>query len=543
MINKINKLLAVFFVICGFVSATVSCTDRWDDHYAPSTQSASQASLWTSIARNDQLSNFARVVQACGYDRVLGSDQTFTVFAPTNTSLTGAEADTLIASYNQQVRKGVPTVENTVVRRFLLNHIAQYRYPVSSLTDQTISLMNSKYVHITSDKLGDRNFMSKNSLCANGLLFTLDGKMDYVPNIFESLTIESGLDSVYNFLNSHSVYEFDESQSVPGEIIDGVTHYLDSVTVFHNNLLARYGLINSEDSSYIMVAPVNGLWDSLLTAYTPYFNYANRVENRDSMVYTNTRLAILSGAFFNRTDNSDAALQDSAVSTQAYSKLIRETLGIEENYYVFPHPYAEGGVFDGTTTMACSNGYLLKATKQNKPDTLTFMQTVKVEAEYNVDTLDKAIEPVGTILVASNNPFYSEVSGNAFIAAQPVNPDAKVAVGIRVPRLLSNMKYDIYAAFAPPTAADIRATEEASKTMRVVCRVCQTDQEGQMSSPPFRNAKTVDCSKVEEIKLVSKVKINTCGWDLNTPNVRFEIQSNTAGATLRIDYIKFVPVE
>ena len=80
---------------------------------------------------------------------------------------------------------------------------------------------------------------TKNVLCDNGLLFTISGKLDYVPNVLECLDMTEDLDSVYQFINSHSTYEFDETQSVPGEIIDGLTHYLDSVTVFSNDLLTR----------------------------------------------------------------------------------------------------------------------------------------------------------------------------------------------------------------------------------------------------------------------------------------------------------------
>ena len=207
------------------------------------------------ISSVSELSNFASVAEACGYDRILDGSQTYTVFAPTNLALSEAEARQLIAEYRQQEAQGVRSNENTVVRRFLQNHIALYRHPVSSLTDKTIKMMNDKYAALTPE----------------GLLMSED------------------LDSVYQFINSHSTYEFDETQSVAGEIIDGLTHYLDSVTVFSNDLLTKYGLINSEDSAYWMVAPVNSEWNRLVDEYQPYFNYPNNTAGRDSMVYTNTR--------------------------------------------------------------------------------------------------------------------------------------------------------------------------------------------------------------------------------------------------------------
>ena len=544
-----TKMKHIFFSLacwtcCGLITlALTACSDDWDQHFEPA--ASVEGTLWHAISANQELSNFARVAQACGYDRILDGSQTFTVFAPTNAAFTVAEADALIASYNQQQAEGVRTSDNTVVRRFMQNHIAQYRFPVSSLTDCTISLMNDKYATLTSSQLNGNTLSTKNAHCDNGLLFTLDKKLDYVPNVLECLDIEDGLDSVYHFLSSHNVYEFNESQSVPGEIIDGVTHYLDSVTVLTNDLLSQYGLINSEDSTYWMVAPSNAEWNRLVEEYTPYFNYANNVERRDSMSYTNTRLAIIGGGFFSRTKNPDVAFRDSAVSTQAVSAQLRKMQGITDSYYVYQRPFDQGGVFEGTIDIPCSNGHMLKAETFHISKYETFMQTISVEAENNLyqDTLINAVSPMAITQVMSNNEFYDQVSGGAYVEVIPTNPSARVAVGFKMPNLLSGVKYDIYAVFAPATAADPLAVEEASKPFRVLSRIRQANQDGVMSEPPFRYARSVDGTKVDEVLLQSGVRLTTCSWGLNNPTVRLEMQSNTDGATLRIDRVIFRPVE
>lgn len=543
------KMKHIYFsLVCwacsGLVTlALTACSDDWDQHFEPA--ASVEGTLWHAISSNQELSNFARVAQACGYDRILDGSQTFTVFVPTNAAFTVAEADALIASYNQQQAEGVRTNDNTVVRRFIQNHIAQYRFPVSSLTDRTISLMNDKYATLTSSQLNGNTLSTKNAHCDNGLLFTLDKKLDYVPNVLECLDIEEGLDSVYHFLSSHNVYEFNESQSVPGEIIDGVTHYLDSVTVLTNDLLSQYGLINSEDSTYWMVAPTNAEWNRLVEEYTPYFNYANNVERRDSMSYTNTRLAIIGGGFFSRTKNPDVAFRDSAVSTQAVSAQLRKAQGITDSYYVYHRPFDQGGVFEGTIDIPCSNGHMLKAESFHISKYETFMQTITVEAENNLyqDTLINAVSPMAITQVMSNNEFYDQVSGGAYVEVIPTNPSARVAVGFKVPNLLSGVKYDIYAVFAPATAADPLAVEEASKPFRVLSRIRQANQDGVVSEPPFRYARSVDGTKVDEVLLQSGVRLTTCSWGLNNPTVRLEMQSNTDGATLRIDRVIFRPVE
>lgn len=543
-----NKTIYIIMaVVClGFAS----CADDWDDHYNPST--ASGGTLWQAIEQADNLKNFASVVKACGYDVILNGSQTYSVFAPVDASFSKEEADQLIAQYQEQKSAGVRANENTVVRQFLQNHIALYKYPISSLTADTITMMNDKYAPLTASTLSDRRLLTKNELASNGLLFTIDEKLSYFPNVFEYLGHDAELDSVYQFLNSHSVYEFDEARSVPGEIVDGLTTYLDSVSVLRNDLLNQLGLINSEDSTYWMVAPTNEEWSRLLTEYEPYFNYANNVAKRDSMVYTQTRAAILGGTFFSRTNNPETAFADSALSTQAKSSLMRQLLGETEAYYLFKKPFDEGGVFNGTEDIVCSNGHVRKAHHLNISKFNTFLQTIKVEAEDVLyqDTLIDAVDPLIVHQVTSDNPFYGQVSGNAFVEVAPINPTAKVTVGFKIPNLLSNVPYNIYAVFVPSTAADTLDVEDTRKPNIVLSNIRKIDQNGVSSNQRFRGTKKNNPAVVDTVEMATNVKLVTCSMGLSEPQVKFEIQSNvqsnqtaTNSTTLRLDCIIFKPTE
>ena len=126
MITKnIKHFLFAGLVGCGFAAALTACTDTWDEHYDGSIAGVYEGSLWESLKGNPELSNFASVVQACGYDKSLASSQVFTVFAPTNESFAKEEADARIAEYNQQKGK-VSDEDNTVIKEFVQNHIALY---------------------------------------------------------------------------------------------------------------------------------------------------------------------------------------------------------------------------------------------------------------------------------------------------------------------------------------------------------------------------------------------------------------------------------
>ena len=102
MITKINRLIQTGLMGCAFIAAFTACTDTWDDHYEAPATGVNDGSLWQAIKANPDLSNFASVIEACGYDKALASSQVFTVFAPTNASLSADEAAELIRQYNNE---------------------------------------------------------------------------------------------------------------------------------------------------------------------------------------------------------------------------------------------------------------------------------------------------------------------------------------------------------------------------------------------------------------------------------------------------------
>ncbi|MBR1932260.1 MAG: fasciclin domain-containing protein [Prevotella sp.] len=543
-------MAALFTIHCSlFISAMLaSCADDWNDHYDATTTSS--GTLWQAISSQQELSRFASVVKACGYDIVLDGSQTFSVFAPTNEALSQAEADSLIAEFQRQQAAGIRSDNNTVVRQFLQNHIALYKHPVSSLTNDSIAMMNSKYEVLTGQLIGNRQLRSSNALYNNGLLFTIDRKLDYFPNVFEYLGHDHELDSVYQFFNRYSVYQFNDAKSVPGEIIDGLTHYLDSVSEFYNVLFEEYGLINSEDSTYWLIAPTNSEWNRLVAQYEPYFNYPNNVAKRDSLVYTNTRMAIMGGTFFSRTLNPDVAFADSAVSTMAPSALVRSLLNSDYAYYTYYKPFAEGGVFYGTDDIVCSNGHVRKASHFNVSMYDTFLQTVKVEAEsiQAQDTIIDAVDPLIVREVTSDNPFYGKVSGNTFVEVAPDPATAQVTVSYKINGLLSEVPYDIYAVFAPATAYDPMATDEASKPNIVRSILTYKDQNGRDAQRRFNQNKRNDPAVVDTVQLASGVTFPTCSYGLSEAQVKLRImsvvsssQTATNSLTLRLDCIIVKP--
>ena len=91
----------LYKTVLGLAMATLTltgCSDEWDDHYSTSTKEVQGGTLWDAIRQDPNLSNFASVATACGYDKALASTQVFTVFAPTNDVFSSSDAEPLVGS-------------------------------------------------------------------------------------------------------------------------------------------------------------------------------------------------------------------------------------------------------------------------------------------------------------------------------------------------------------------------------------------------------------------------------------------------------------
>ena len=197
----LKKAAMAAMVLCTAAPLILTgCTDTWDDHYNGTISGAKSGTLWKAIKdNNEQLSNFASVLEATGYDKKLDGSQVLTVFAPTNDYFTEAQAKALIAEYNQQ-RASVRDEDNSVLNEFVKNHLALYIYTTAEKRDEdSVRLINGKYAVLNDGGVDNLSFVAKNELYENGMLYIVNGVRDYLPNIFEYLRKDSDLDSVRNF--------------------------------------------------------------------------------------------------------------------------------------------------------------------------------------------------------------------------------------------------------------------------------------------------------------------------------------------------------
>lgn len=570
----------IYSKVIGLAVAALTlaaCSDTWDDHYDKKGEGTNDATLWQAITQNSNLSNFAKVVQGCGFDKSLNSSQIFTVFAPTNEQFSSQEADELIAGYNAEKGK-VNDEDNTVFKEFIQNHIAMYNHSVSPTSNDSLVLMNGKKTLLTANTFGSNQILTSNQHYSNGVLFTIQGKAKYFPTVFEYLRKDADLDSIASFFYNTRFYrkEFMPERSVAGGLENGKTVYLDSVFVQQNDLWDMlWAYTNEEDSTYWQVVPTNQMWKELIEEYESYFNYDKNVPFRDSMAYTLPRLAIVNGTTFSRTMNTDAHLTDSALSTSAAEEYnYRNSYWGNKNlhYYQFggkspqntQKPFLTTGIFTDTEDVVCSNG-LVKKTNNWKINPLnTFYQWIIIEAENgsSVKEVSKAensttheMEPTITGItrrVMNNNRFSGKVWNDAFVEFQQMKTTVNHSVTFNIENVLSNIGYDIYLITAPALANDSNATEAERIPCKMECAIYYHDQNGETQKQNLQSSFTNNPDIVDYILLAEDFKFPTATWGLveAEPQITLELKTKVSSSelrqkkfdrTMRIDCVMLVP--
>lgn len=243
---------------------TTACSD-WDDHYDSNGISGSASeTIWENIKANANLSQFAELIQKAGYEDVINTTQTYTVWAPLN------------GTFNYDSLNALPV--DHLKEYFAKNHVARFNFPATGSINEFVTMMNKKmmpFVGSGSYTFNGVEVVTPNVPSSNGVLHVTNGMASYRANLLESLdSVAYPIDSIAHYFHSYDRKVLDESNSVKGPVVDGRITYLDSVFVESNELIWLHNaLINREDSSYSMIVPTNEAWQKAYAQVKKLYNY------------------------------------------------------------------------------------------------------------------------------------------------------------------------------------------------------------------------------------------------------------------------------
>lgn len=525
---NILKLNSIYILTASLLLSLFAFSCKDDDHYDPDSSIVPDENIMELIKKDPQLTMFASLLEKVDYDKVLASDQVFTVWAPNNDALEGMQLET-----------------NEDILKFVKNHVARFIRNASGDINSKIYMENSKILEFTNDVdgyyLGGEKLIEKNSPAQNGVLHILNGRVNYNYNNWEKLE-EARFDSIRNFLYPLTTMEFDIHNSEQiGYTADGMPMY-DSVFVksnpFWNEVYTsipyiiplyafRGGFYNvsNEDSVYTMILPTNAAWEEAYERIAPYF-VNNNLEGADSIQRYNTQFALVQDLVFRGKIKTDA---DTLKSTRLAE-------------FIQPAYLFEGAVEEQT-----SNGMVYSTDLLKYKSWESWCKPIKIEAEYMPTRIDP-LESTGATIrsFVTNVPEVSNAMYIYAISSGAVNP---VAVEFLIPNTLA-ATYNISVAFVP----DIYQWPNNSKKTKVKFTLSQLNRETKKWNTIATNtdSKNNEVSDTESTKLVAfkdltlpyafvnetdyaiKLKIET---DVTNPR-----ELGTYQNRMSIDYVLFEPV-
>lgn len=302
---KTHKLIIRLFAYAALIVCGTACSDDWDNHYddGAGVDGSATKTLWEQITSRPDLQDFAKICEQTKfytsetnkpgdyYFKDVLNDITLTVFAPVDGSY---DADSVL----QLIEDGNSYVVQT---QFLANHIRRNRMDVVGEGVSDIIALNSKNnaVDMSEKTYNGRKMVDINIPATNGVLHTIEGPIQFLPNLHEYLRQIQGRNALAKMIVLNDSSYFNQYASIEGEPDeDGNIHYIDSVFVTTNQLFyksfkynspsyltsvyfsglgASYGLdkgLAEEDSAYALIIPSDQAYNNWVQRIKGYYRYA-----------------------------------------------------------------------------------------------------------------------------------------------------------------------------------------------------------------------------------------------------------------------------
>lgn len=252
--------LLKIFVCAGLFSVLFSGCKKWDDHNAI-TDAALTKTLYQQIQENAELSRFSELLVKSGYDQVLSSSQSFTVYAPTNAALQNLDATVV----NDSAR----------LRAFVGNHIAlQNYYTTAADTLRRIKMLNGKFLNIQKKTISDATIVRADNRAANGVLQVIDKMLPALSTTWDVLKNAAAIPAAqkaYMLSLFRNVFDATNAVQIGVNPTTGKPVYQPGTDSVQTNLFWRnvYDLRN-DSLQYTLFVLTDAAWNSELNKYRPY---------------------------------------------------------------------------------------------------------------------------------------------------------------------------------------------------------------------------------------------------------------------------------
>jgi hypothetical protein len=411
-----NKYLILLLVGCF----AFSCKDAYDDHYNTGNgATVSDKSLAELITADVNLSTFSELITIAGLTDELSSNQTLTVWAPTNEALATVDLQSI-------------TQEEAAL--IVYNHTTRFNISTTTPDNQPIRMRDNKSFFFSEKAtvFGGAKLLQHDILAKNGILHTLQSQLPYYANLYEYILSNPQTSKLATFISAFQEKIVDETV---GSVTDTVTvdyNRLFDASFLYGTIDLGIGQINQEDLLYTMLVPTNTAWDAAYSWIAPYFKAVGT--DADSLQKQQTSLAILDDLIY-QGEIANPASQSYLVSTSPFY-----TTGFST---VITNP-AE--LFGGAEKIQASNGLIFQTNDLRYNNTETWNKPIWVETDQTRGRVLSVNTTVNTRTVDDNFPLY--ISESRYIYVEGSTTAAQPGVTFDLPQVLSD-EYNIYVEFLP----------------------------------------------------------------------------------------------
>jgi hypothetical protein len=247
-----DRIIAVVTIV--FTLLFSGCNDNWDSYYKIDDENTERTIL-QGIENDAALSKFYEYLKISGYDKLLSSSLSYSVWAQTND---------IISDINPGDTASIS------------NYIG-YCISVGNYydTDQgRIKMLNGKYALLDNiaGTIEDASFSMTPRVYGNGLLYVATENFNPKKNIWEIFTEDAPASRQKQFIETLYDYIFDQANSklIGVDEETGLAVY-DSVKIYTNKILIDVADLEAEEALFTFIILNDDAYDSTVAAYKTYY--------------------------------------------------------------------------------------------------------------------------------------------------------------------------------------------------------------------------------------------------------------------------------
>lgn len=263
MIFKVKKMMlkkryGVLLVLLIAGTYFVACNKKWDEHNEI-TDPAIANNLYQVISKNASLSKFSALLVQTGYDKVIASSKSYTVWVPTDAALATLDAAT--------------TGDAAKLKAFVGNHIANLAYTTTG-TDQRVPMVNGKYNLFTTNKFDSANISTANLYAANGVYHIIDKFIPRTDNCYEFVLNSTSVPLFKTAISTLNYIFFDSTKATQigvNPLTGAPVWDSTGAKIVRNSFLDKVQNVSDEAGQYTLFVLTDNAYTTEYNKLTPWF--------------------------------------------------------------------------------------------------------------------------------------------------------------------------------------------------------------------------------------------------------------------------------